>query len=100
MAVAKLEHLASVLRIWDDDNAKYGDHYQWCCVVRWITPTCVELMAAMTGLSYSQHKAAVKVLREYGITEYIYHRLRQDGSLQKLHKKPKQLQGGDGHDRS
>ena len=37
-----IEHLASVLRIFRDGD-EYGDRYVWCCTVKWISFTEVEL---------------------------------------------------------
>lgn len=79
MAVARIENLASILRIYDDDDAGQTDPYQWCCTLRWVCPTCVELMGVTRAINEGELRALRKALLEMGVTDYVHHRISATG---------------------
>lgn len=48
MAIAFIEYVSSVIRVFNDDNAVYGQKYDYIAHVRWLDPETVEVFGVRT----------------------------------------------------
>lgn len=71
--VAHVESVASIIRIFDVDK-DFGDEYLWCCTLRWINPTKVELCGVVDFPNMSYRHAMGKTLWKMGVKEVIFNR--------------------------
>lgn len=81
MAIARIEHLASLVRIFDDEDAVYGEPYQWSCTLRWISPDVIEAIGVDKLPSKAQLAALHEALHALGVSRVKYSRRREDGKL-------------------
>ncbi len=66
-----LQPVSGILRIWNDPDAKYGDPYDWCCTVKWLTETKVELLGVDKPVTPAMWRAIQDALAERGIEEFL-----------------------------
>lgn len=81
MAVARIEHLASLVRIFDNESAVYGEPYQWSCTLRWISPSTIEAIGVDRLPSKAQLRALHEALHALGVQQVKYSRRREDGRI-------------------
>ena len=87
MPIARIERTVNPvypLRIWDDDEAKYGDGWQFYLDVEWLTDTHVKIRGLDNDEGRRQftkdHAKAVKdELRRFGVTSYEFERYTSNG---------------------
>lgn len=75
-----IENLAGVLRI----GGAYGEPYTWSASVRYLSPKKVEVMGAIRSPTLSERKAIGEVLKQYGIDEAVYYRMRENGTVKEV----------------
>lgn len=80
MAVARLEPLTSMVRIYDDDDGDYGDGYNQVVTLRYLEPDVVEVMGAVKhgkepAFSLPRLRALRKLFREMGLRQYVFFRM-------------------------
>lgn len=82
MAKAILEPLVAEMRIHNDDNAVYGDEYQFGVVVRYLTPTSVQvdLLKADGTFGMSHVRAIQRELADHGVTDWVFYRIKNGES--------------------
>ena len=87
MPIARIERTVNPvypLRIWDDDEAKHGDRWQFYLDVEWLSETHVKIRGLDNDEGRKQftrqHGKAVKdELRRFGVTSYEYERYKNGG---------------------
>ena len=79
MAIALIENLSSLVRVFDNDDAVYGEPYQWSCTLRWISPTTIEAIGIDRLPTKAQLKALHEALHSLGVERVKYSRRRDDG---------------------
>lgn len=67
MAIARSEPLSEMLRVWLDDNARYGDAFDWSAGVRFINRFEIELLAYDKKITPSIRRAIFAWCQEKGI---------------------------------
>jgi hypothetical protein len=87
---ALLEPLAGIIRVFDNNDAEYGDPYSYAIPFRTTSPTDIELIGTNTPPTLEQIRAILQCLRGWGfktvnVTRYkegkrvvIEHRFRKD----------------------
>ena len=78
MPKAILEPLVAEMRIHNDNEAVYGDAYQFGVVVRYLTPTSVQvdLLKSEGGFGMGHIRAIKRELASHGVTDWIYYRIK------------------------
>ena len=67
MATAQIEPIAGIIRVFVDDNARYGDKFDWSATIRWITREDIEICAYLTEIKPSIYKAIFAECQRLGI---------------------------------
>ena len=67
MAKAQIEPIAGILRVFNDDAARYGDRFDWSATIRWITREEIEICAYLTEIKPSIYKAIFAECQRLGI---------------------------------
>ena len=67
MATAQIEPIAGIIRVFSDDNARYGDKFDWSATIRWITREDIEICAYLTEIKPSTYKAIFAECQRLGI---------------------------------
>lgn len=70
MAHAEMEHVSSVLRVWNDGNG-YGDPFIWAVAVRWITKSEVEILLQQKQLTSGIYRAVMSEMRQAGVKRIL-----------------------------
>ncbi|MEE4247767.1 MAG: hypothetical protein V2I33_20385 [Kangiellaceae bacterium] len=76
LEVNQLELLSGKIRVWNDDEARYGDPFDWAAEIYWIDKTSVEICAYVLPVSPSAYRAAYRECARWGIERIkktIYH---------------------------
>ena len=73
MTTAHLEPVAGILRVFSDGK-QFGEKYDWSCVVRWLSPTVVELCGAVSAPTPAQWRAIRNVLEAAGVERAEFER--------------------------
>lgn len=68
--IAGIEHLSGVIRVWQDGR-KYGEPYEWCASVRYITRDTIEILGYTTKVTPSIWKAVITECQRLGIKKII-----------------------------
>lgn len=63
---AEFEHIASLLRVWDDEKS-YGDPYCWAVAVRWLNRHEVEIILQQQKLTAGIYRALVDAMVTAGV---------------------------------
>lgn len=71
MAKAFIEPIAGILRVCENDNAKYGDKFCWSATVRYLNSEEIELCAYVVKIKPSTYRAIFKVCQEHGIKRIL-----------------------------
>lgn len=66
---AEFEHIASLLRVFDDDK-KYGDPY-FGLAVRWLNKTEVELELQQKKLTPAIYRSIIAACEEIGVERFL-----------------------------
>lgn len=67
MAIARSEPVSEILRVWADDDARYGDRFCWAAHVRFINRFEIEICAYMEEIKPSIRRAIFRWCQEKGI---------------------------------
>ena len=67
MAKAQIEPIAGILRVFNDDEARYGDRFDWSATIRWITREEIEICAYLTEIKPSIYKAIFAECQRLGV---------------------------------
>lgn len=76
---SQLEPLSGKIRVWGNEEAKYGDKYDWSAEIRWLSRTDVEICAYMLPITPSIYRAIYVECRRWGI-ERVMKTIYHDGS--------------------
>jgi len=78
MAKAILEPLTSCMRIHNDDDAIYGDKFEFFVGVRYLTRTSVEVIGlkAEGDFGISHVRAIQRELANHGVTDWTFNRIK------------------------
>ena len=68
---ARIEPKSAIVRVWVDDDAKYGDPYEWVAFVQWISPGKVEILGYTDRVTKSIWKAIDKECARLGIKKVL-----------------------------
>lgn len=71
MAKAQIEPIAGIVRVFNDDEAKYGDKFDWSATIRYINREEIEVCAYMTEIKPSIYKAIFAECRRQGIKRIL-----------------------------
>jgi hypothetical protein len=66
-----IQHLSSVVRIWFNDDSKFGDPYDWAATIRWIDNEKIELLGVDKPITKSMWMAMQNAFHEVGITSIL-----------------------------
>lgn len=66
-----IEHTSSLVRVWYRADAKYGDSFNWCATVRWISKEEVEFVGAMTAPNQEAWRAIQDHFAEMGVKRIL-----------------------------
>lgn len=83
MAHAHIEPLSGIIRVFDDD-AKYGEPYQWAATVRWLDRETIEICGAMAAPTPSEWRAIARLMRSQSppVKRVVVKRNRPDGTTE------------------
>lgn len=78
MAKAILEPLTAEMRIHNEDDAIYGDPYKYGVVIRYLSPTSVQVdLLCADGSFGTRHVRAIKAeLKAHGVTKWTFNRIK------------------------
>lgn len=78
MAKAILEIVSAEMRIFSDDDAEYGEPFEFFVGVRFISRTNAQVDGLENDRRFTlQHAAAVRPeLKRYGVTDYSFTRIK------------------------
>lgn len=78
MAKAILEPLIAEMRIHNNDDAVYGDDYDYGVVIRYLTPTSVQVdLLKSDGKFGRPHVRAIqRELANHGVTDWTFNRIK------------------------
>jgi hypothetical protein len=71
-----LEPLSGKIRVWGNNDAKYGDSFDWSAEIYWISRTEVEICAYMLPITPSIYRAIYAECAKWGIQRIkstVYH---------------------------
>jgi len=70
---ASVEPITEVVRVWDDDAAEYGDHYEWFCGLRWLSFSAgeVELIGITKRITEDHWVAIMDEMQRKGVKRIL-----------------------------
>ena len=79
---AHFEPISGVIRLFEDGKG-YGDKYTWAGTVRFIDAKTVEVLGCTSAPKPSEWRAIVQCVKDVGVKEIIFYRIRSDGTTDK-----------------
>lgn len=67
----EIQHLSSVIRIWFNKDAEYGDPYDWAATIRWIDNNTIELLGVDKPITKDMWIAMQNAFSEMGIERVL-----------------------------
>ena len=80
---ARIELLAGVIRYWDNEEAQYGEPYQWVASVRWISKDEVEILGYIKPITVNIWRAVMKACKDNSIKRILAVRYQDGNRLEK-----------------
>lgn len=85
-----IQHITSIIRIWNTDNAEYGDPYEWSATIVWLSDKKIEIIGVDKPVTKSIWIALNNIFYDMGIDEVTFERYTGDKQRSRSHKpKPK-----------
>lgn len=66
-----IQHLSSVVRVWTQEGAKYGDPYDWAATIRWIDKETIEVLGVVKPVTKAMWEALTEAFAEMGIKKML-----------------------------
>ena len=68
---AQIEPISAVIRVWENDDANYGEPYEWTATMRWIRPGEAEILAYTNRVTPSIWKAIRKEVQNWKLKRIL-----------------------------